>query len=189
MEEIISSIPDSIKTAGYISILILALFIGAYLYYKINKGFEKNKIKKRFKRGQEGEKQAEKFLIKNGFTILEDQVQIHPKMCVDGNWSEYMIKVDYLVEKNGKQAIVEVKTGNSAPSPKNSSTRRQILEYSCTYDVDTVYLFDAEQSKLMEIQFDLKQQNLNTGNHYFKVFMIGLILGLIISSFVWYNLR
>ncbi len=77
-----------------------------------------------------------------GYTCYENNKEITIK-----------IQLDYLVEKNGKRFVVEVKSGKSAPTIKNSGTRRQILEYAMAIPNDGVYLLDMEKKELKLIQF------------------------------------
>jgi Holliday junction resolvase-like predicted endonuclease len=165
-----------------IIISIISLGCGAYFYKIISKALSDRKNQKRFKRGNEGEVEAENFLKKSGFTIISDQVVTHPKICVDGEWHDYMIKADFLVEKNGKKAIVEVKTGKSAPSPTYSATRRQLLEYTCSYNVDTVYLFDADSKSLMEISFELNGLKNKAQSFNFNNFVFGVLIGMLLIT-------
>ena len=66
---------------------------------------------------------------------------------------EYLVKPDFLVEKNGEKFIAEVKTGASALI-QNRSTRRQILEYSHLNQNKTVLLIDIENKKIKKIDFN-----------------------------------
>ncbi len=166
---------------------ILCICIGAYFYKIISKAHRDHQNKKRFKRGAQGEVEAENFLKKSGFTIISDQIPTHPKIYIDGEWHTYVIKADFLVEKNGKRAIVEVKTGKTAPSPTYSATRRQLLEYTCSYNVDTVYLYDADSKDLMEIRFELNGLIKKVQSFNFVNFVLGCFIGALISALLFYT--
>ena len=64
-----------------------------------------------------------------------------------------IITADYLVEKDGRKAIVEVKTGKESRAT-HRHTRRQLLEYRIAFSVDAIYLYDAERERLHEIDFE-----------------------------------
>ena len=157
--------------------VILLLVAGAGSYRFIARTAKAWRLKRRFKRGAQGELSASKYLVKHGFEILGAQTDIKPKIWVDGEEVTFNIRADFLVSKNGRNGVVEVKTGSSAPNPKNSATRRQILEYSCYYGVDDVYLFDAEKMKLMEIKFEVR----GSGSHKNNNFAIGVLAGSVIT--------
>ena len=104
-------------------------------------------------RGQEQEKQASKALQSMGFKILEEQPATQVGWWIDGIWTETTITADYLVKRDGEVGLVEVKSGKAA-SATHRNTRRQLLEYQHAFDVDAVFLYDAERSKLNRIVFE-----------------------------------
>ena len=71
----------------------------------------------------------------------------------NNNKIEYLVKPDFLVEKDGEKYIAEVKTGASALI-QNRNTRRQILEYSHLNQNKTVLLIDIESKKIKKIDFN-----------------------------------
>jgi hypothetical protein len=162
---------------GYLTLipLVFVFIIGAAFYRHITLKINAWVLRRRFKRGAQGEVTASKYLLKHGFKILGAQTDINPVIWVDGEKVSFNIRADFLVSKNGRKGVVEVKTGKSATNPKNSATRRQILEYSTYYGVDDVYLFDAEKMKLMEIKFGTK----GTGYHKGDRFTLGVMVGVI----------
>ncbi len=152
--------------------VVLLLLIGAVLYQYISRKLNSWLLKRRFKRGAKGEETARRFLVKKGFKILGAQSSLNPKMWVDGQKTSFNIRADFLVSRKGRKGVVEVKTGKSAPNPKSSATRRQIFEYSQYYQVDDVYLFDAEVNKLHEIKFE---KNSPKGSWFFPFIAGGLV--------------
>ena len=108
------------------------------------------------RRGQharDGEDRAEAYLIGAGFTILDRQSYTQATMWVDGEAETYELIADFIVSRGKETALVEVKTGERAPDPTHVATRRQLLDYQQAFDVDTIYLFDAEADELMRIEF------------------------------------
>lgn len=137
----------------YILILI-CISLGIISFRLWYKSFSKKKQqKKRFKRGFKLEQKAAKFLISKGFTILGDQVEYQHTYFVNDEETVSTINIDYLVEKGNEIFVVEVKSGKSAISIKNRSTRRQLLEYAVAIECDGVYLLDMENKELQLIEF------------------------------------
>lgn len=135
-------------------LILICISLGAISFRLWYKSFSKQKQqKKRFKRGLKLEQQAVKFLVSKGFRILGEQVEYKHTYFVNGLETSSKINIDYLVEKNTKVFVVEVKSGTSAISIRNRSTRRQLLEYAVSIDCDGVYLLDMENKDLQLIEF------------------------------------
>ena len=138
----------------------LAFVFGLIFFYKLQRWWRGFLGRRQFKHGNKGEFKARKFLEKNGFQIIDEQTNLTSTISLNDKPFDISMRADYLVERNGKRAIVEVKTGKRAIEPLNIHTRRQILEYACFYDVDEVYLFDAENMDLVKYeypQFEIKR--------------------------------
>lgn len=166
-------------------LIIISLFILITIVVTIYsiKNLNKYKIKKRFKTGRIGEEKAKDYLIKHGFKILEEQLSLFASMWINGVKHEYEVRIDYLVKKGNTKSIVEVKTGEKAVDPLNSSTRRQLFEYINLYDADNMYLFDADSNKLKEIFFKQKQRASLVKNIACNILVIGIMITLIIFCF------
>ena len=163
----------------FIIIAISSFIIGIFFSYKIYKLLKNNKIKKRFKKSKFGEFEAKSFLKNLGFTIIAEQAPLISSLFIDNKKYSYEVKVDYLVKKGDKKALVEVKTGTEATNPLNINTRRQILEYMLLYNVDKVFLFDAQNKKLKEIKFIFNKLI------YSKYYILtGIIIGILISLII-----
>ncbi|MBN1578000.1 MAG: hypothetical protein JW913_15680 [Chitinispirillaceae bacterium] len=133
-------------------VVAAASFTGGLLLYRFfSRMFRRMTIKRRFSRAAEGEADAEAFLRKHGYRIIEQQAQRRMRMLVDGETREYDIRADFIAEKRGRKYVVEVKTGEKAIDPASIDTRRQLLEYAVSYAVDAVYLFNAGGRVLHEI--------------------------------------
>lgn len=165
-----------------IVIIICAMLLGGFLYYKVSSFFKVRLFRKRMERGERGEEIGKKFLIKKGFTIVEEQPKESSIILIDGEAHTYNVRADFLVERKGRRSIVEVKTGNISTNPKSINTRRQLLEYSRIYDVDNLLFFDAESKKLKTISFpeiEKKSQLVL----FITIFLIGIITGIALA--VW----
>lgn len=160
----------------FILTAVSSFILGIFLSYKLYKFIKNKKIKKRFIKSKFGEFEAKSFLQNLGFTIIAEQVSLISNMLVDNKKYNYEVIADFLVKRKNEKAIVEVKTGKEAINPLNINTRRQILEYMLLYNINKLYLFDAQNKKLQEIKF-LFNKVINS--KYF--ILIGIIIGILIS--------
>jgi len=162
-----------------IILIVLIFFLTALVIKMWFRSYRKRKLqKKRFKRGVKLEKQAARFLVKKGFKILGEQVEFEHKYKVGNIYKVSKLNIDYLVSKNSKIYIVEVKSGNSAISIANKSTRRQLLEYSIAIPNDGIFLLDMENKYLQMITFTNINQAKNTtaiNNYILLVIIIGAV--------------
>ncbi|KMQ51339.1 hypothetical protein CHISP_1822 [Chitinispirillum alkaliphilum] len=146
-----------------IIVVSVAFIAGIVLYRYFSRLALRLTLRRRFSRGAQGEKDAFVYLRKHGYRILETQAARDLWIEVDGEKKTYEICADYIALHRGRKFVVEVKTGTKAANPLSRDTRRQLLEYAVSYDVDAVFLFDADKSSLMEVSFPLLK-NRNTMN-------------------------
>lgn len=154
--------------------LLIIIFAAVFLYKKLYVFHRSLILKKRFKIARKGETKAHDYLVSNGFKILDEQAVIKPGMTIDNEDHEFTIRADFIASRNGKKVLVEAKTGASV-NPANPLTRRQLLEYFIYYDVETIYLFDAENDLLREISFDLVRAPQK------RNFIWGVVTGIVMS--------
>jgi Holliday junction resolvase-like predicted endonuclease len=127
--------------------LVVCLLLGAWLGGRSRRFWMRRRLARQWGHARQGEEQARGWLERHGFTVLDEQVSRAAWLIVDGEESPFTVRADYLVERNGVRAVVEVKTGAVA-DPSSRGTRRQILEYAWVYGVTEVYLFDADAQRL-----------------------------------------
>ena len=167
---------------NHIIFLLLALIIVVLAFliinYKVKTYFQERKVRKRFERGNRLELEAKKFLKSKGYTIVDYQSSYQHKYLEDGEVQCADIQPDYIVKKNGKKYIVEVKTGTQAISARNKSTRRQLLEYDYAVENDGVFLLDMENRRLKLIQFKSKMEK--RSGRLLKAVIITAIIGMAI---------
>ncbi len=165
------------------SILITLICLLVILVLKMwFSSFKKRRLqKRRFKRGVKLEKEAARFLTKKGFKIIGEQVEFEHKYKIGNSHNTSKLNIDYLVTKNGRIYIVEVKSGKSAISITNKSTRRQLLEYSIAIPNDGIYLLDMENKILSLVEF----KNINLNNNSIAVNKY-VLLALILSALFYY---
>lgn len=142
-------------TNYYIAISIFCLTLGGYLAIKIKRWINIRAMKKRFKAGATAERNAVPLLKRNGFKITDDQPGRNCFFEVDGEKIKYNVRADYLAERKGKKYVVEVKSGEKAPDPNFSDTRRQLLEYDHVYRPDGLILADMKNVVLKTIEFNI----------------------------------
>lgn len=104
-------------------------------------------------RAGRGEREAAGFLEAAGYQVSAAQVSASYEVEVDGARVEVPLRVDYLVEKDGRRYVAEVKTGEVAPRIGTAATRRQLLEYLVAFEVDGVLLVDAERGAVHDVRF------------------------------------
>ncbi len=159
---------------------VIALLLFAFLRLKIKEWSRNYKKQQRLNRGIEGEKKAAVYLKKNGFKIIEEQSEKEYFIKENGKDIKISIIADFIVKKDGKQYVVEAKTGRSAPQITNSSTRRQILEYSQAFECDGVFLLDIDNKLLKKIEFPDTQKEEGSNNILYTITGIFIIMAIVL---------
>ena len=104
------------------------------------------------KRGRKGERNSIRLLENHGYKDLDEQIKLNGYFFIDGELSEFDLRPDLLVEKDGVKYIAEVKTGEVA-NPSNRNTRRQLHEYSYYSNQDIVLLVDPIKKSIKKLSF------------------------------------
>lgn len=112
------------------------------------------RARRRARRYLTGERDAERLLERAGYRIVDRQVPQTWALTAGGERHEVRLRADLIVEGQAGRYLAEVKTGVDAPSVGNASTRRQLLEYRCAYEVDGVLLVDPEAGAIVEVEFE-----------------------------------
>jgi Holliday junction resolvase-like predicted endonuclease len=136
---------------------------------------------RRFQKGREGETAAIELLKGEGYRVIDAQVTRKAVIYVDDEPREATVRADFLVRKQGRTYVVEVKTGAVASDPAASATRRQLLEYAHVYRCDGLLFADMERGKLHTIRFDAPQRALapSSWRALGAALAIGFALGLV----------
>ena len=108
---------------------------------------------------------ARRLLERKGYRILGAQVTTAYELLVDGRPLSIVVRADYVVERERKRFVAEVKSGELAPSLETSATRRQLLEYAVAFPVDGVLLVDAEAGLVHEVEFIARAQTRTKSRH------------------------
>ncbi len=109
--------------------------------------------RRRVRRAMRGEHRARALLERHGYAVDGEQISTHWRITVDGAPLDLEVRADFLVRRDGRRLVAEVKTGALAPDPRHPPTRRQLLEYWLAYDTDGVLLVNAESGRIVEVGF------------------------------------
>ena len=144
--------PYIILTA--VSSSIAGSVIGFILFYYINKTLISWKMSRRVLDSQYSEEEAEELLKKKGFKITGKKKRADIITYVDGRPNLGFVQADFLVEKNGKKFVAEVKAGEMVADPNEPSTRRQLLEYKFAYKPYGILLVDMFAGAIHKVDFE-----------------------------------
>lgn len=112
------------------------------------------RLKRRFARGARAEAKAAVLARRRGYHVVDTQVPGEVTVRVDGQARTVRVRADMLLRRGFRRFIAEVKSGQVAPDPTSSATRRQLLEYAHAFEADGLLLFDMERGKIHEIRFE-----------------------------------
>lgn len=110
-------------------------------------------LRRSMRRAQVLEKRALHFLKERGFQCIGEQIEKEAFFLIDGRRVPFRVRVDYLLERDGKKYVAEVKTGKQAKTPEHPSVRRQLLEYALLFAPCSILFVDGEEKKVHEISF------------------------------------
>jgi membrane protein implicated in regulation of membrane protease activity len=116
-------------------------------------GAVRRRLRAQSLRAVRGEDRAEVLLDRAGWRIVGRQVSQRYELEVDGKRVSVLVRADFIVRRNGRRYVAEVKTGKLAPRIETPSTRRQLLEYRVVFGVDGVLLVDAESERISFVEF------------------------------------
>lgn len=177
---------------GGLCALLLMLYSGMRLTRWWRSGEGERVLKRRQRRAFQAEEDAAGVLRAHGYQILDEQVEHHWTIDVNGEPFAVDLRADYMVKRGGKRYIAEVKSGMSAPSLTTAATRRQLLEYRVAYDVEGILLVDMQAVELNEVDFgDRVEGREGRGYRGAAGFALGVLTGVILSvvGFVLWALR
>jgi Holliday junction resolvase-like predicted endonuclease len=163
------------------ALLALGIIFGVWLGSRVRRFWMRRRLARQWRRARRGEEHARGWLERNGFTVLDEQVNQPAFLIVNGEESPFTVRADYLVERNGVRAVVEVKTGAVA-DPSSRGTRRQILEYAWVYGVSEVYLFDADAQQLHRIGVPSNQGAATPARFTAWQILLALFLGVALGA-------
>lgn len=164
----------------FVVVLLSAALLGTGVFLTIgwHRWVRHQRARRHARQGKQGERSARRFLLRHGFTILNEQHELRPQMLIDGQRTLFSIRADFIVRKGRRRAVVDAKNGREAANPLHSPTRRQLLEYAYYYDVDDVYLYDALQEKLRHLHFGRLR---TPGLHWSVIWLLGVFIGAVLA--------
>lgn len=108
---------------------------------------------RRARRAVAAERDAERVLERAGYRVEATQLAVAWPVTCGGQTTEYGLRADYLVSRNGQRYIAEVKHGAVVTQLSHGATRRQLLEYQLAYEVQGVLLVDMSRRQVHAVEF------------------------------------
>jgi hypothetical protein len=116
---------------------------------------ERSLARARNLRGRRGEERAVQLLTAAGYAIVARQQRTSYTLRSGANEVRVGLSFDFVVEKDGRQCVAEVKTGALGTQLKHAETRRQLLEYQLASGASEVLLVDPEREHISQVSFPL----------------------------------
>lgn len=138
--------------------VLIGLLLGALLAAALRTRRGQSLARERNTRGRAGEDQAELLLTAAGYEVVARQHRESYVLHNDESELRVALSFDFVVEKDGKQWIAEVKTGALGTQLKHADTRRQLLEYQLVSGQDAVLLVDPERARISRVSFPFVQR-------------------------------
>jgi hypothetical protein len=129
--------------------------LGALLMSRFRVRRDQTLARARNARGRRGEERAAQLLVAAGYTIVARQQRASYALLSDAAPLEVGLSFDFVVAKDGRQWVAEVKTGALGTQLKHADTRRQLLEYQLASGETQVLLVDPERERISQISFPL----------------------------------
>ncbi len=162
-------------------ILVFAgCLLGAWLLRALTRAKKTRALKMISERAKIGESEAATLLQKQGYRILEEQARMPVEMMIGGERYESFIKADFIVEKNHKRYLAEVKTGKQA-NPRLPNVRRQLFEYQNLFETDGILFIDMNNYDIIEVSFFMPK----IMKPEYKYYLGGVFTGVCIMVFIF----
>ena len=137
----------------HLILLLVGLLLGAYCWHRASRAYRRLITQRRFSRARQKETEAAVILEDYGYRVLGSQVEGSIDLTQDGEPLSAALRADYWVEKSGRSYIAEAKSGSKVINVLDRGTRRQLLEYLVSYQVDGVLLVNTEDRIVSEVCF------------------------------------
>jgi hypothetical protein len=164
--------------------LVVLATLAATLWLK--RWSDRRARRRRAARAQRAERDAAGLLEARGFEVLGSQVRQSWSLMADSEELQFTLVADYVVERQGRRWVAEVKTGERALDLRHGPTRRQLLEYRQAFAVEGVLLVDAEGRSVQRVHF--RDARAPGGARRLVAFGVGLISGLSLAGY-WFSLH
>jgi len=160
-------------------ILILGIILGGFFFYYFSKKIKSIRIKKTLAGAKKAERDAISFLNNEGYKIVDIQQKQPIVLYIDGKPYSSYVQVDFIVKKNRKKYIVEVKTGKKTRAT-TALVRRQLLEYYLVFNPQGILLLDMDKGTLKRIEFEWGKPT-----YSWYGFIIAGLLGALFGIMLW----
>jgi hypothetical protein len=127
---------------------------GSIVFFFLSKFLFSQKMSHRVLDSQVSQEEAEILLKRKGFRIIDKQRRADIITYVDGRPNLSFVVADFIVEKDKKRYVAEVKGGTLVADATEPSTRRQMLEYKFAYKPDGMLLVDMIDRSIHTIDFE-----------------------------------
>lgn len=169
-------------------LIVLFTIIGGGISFFLIRFFERKKIQKKIKIGIECEHEAAHFLKKNRYTIVAYHTSISYTIQENGKNILIPLELDYVVSKNGKTYVAEVKSGEHTATIRYAQTRRQLLEYAVATKYDGYLLIDMHHKTINSIEFPLNIRYRIPSLISYGILLLGIAVFLVNFAFKEYNI-
>jgi len=176
--------PSPRDSAGLVAVLALVV-ISVWLAARLRRWWDRRARVRRAARAQAAERDALGVLSEHGFRVLGRQVRRSWGLVADGDPLSFTLIADYLVEREGKRWVAEVKTGERALDLRHGPTRRQLLEYRQAFGADGVLLVDAEGRRLHDVRFFGGGHGARAGALPWLALGVALGIGIGVGAALW----
>jgi hypothetical protein len=140
-------VPVSHLVVTALILLVAVLGVATHRWYI------RQRVRWRWAHARDVERRSARLLEDCGYDVLASQVETSYELLVNGKPSDVTLRADYLVIREGRQFVAEVKSGKVAPRIDTAATRRQLLEYLVAFQADGVLLVDGETRQVHEVTF------------------------------------
>jgi len=162
--------------------LTIGFILGVVLFYVILRFWLKNQLLNQPNAKGAALEEAEKLLEKNGYKIKEKNKSHTLITILNGKSHMGIVAADFVVEKNGKTFVVEVKTDVISADPLEPLTRRQLLEQQSAFSCPHSLLVDLTNQKIMEVSFEFPKVGIQERFIQIAIILFTLLL---FSWFIW----
>ncbi|MET0343477.1 MAG: hypothetical protein ABW252_20870 [Polyangiales bacterium] len=168
-----------------VGLTLLLVWLGIWLETKLRVLRERKKSREQAKRGFQGEKDAEKLVKKLGYTILSRHAPASYAMTLDGEPHAVQLQADFVLQREGKKFVAEVKTGKAAKLEQAAETRRQMLEYQLAFGVDAMLLIDADAKVVRMVRFPLPKKKVAAASPVKRATLRWTAIGVVALTTLW----
>jgi hypothetical protein len=133
---------------------IAGTIFGFIVFFFLSKVFLSFKMSRRVELSQISQEEAEELLKKKGFKIVSKQKRADIVTYIDGKPNLGYVQADFIVEKNNKRFVAEVKAGEMVSDPNEPSTRRQLMEYKFAYKPYGLLLVNMLDRTIHTVEFE-----------------------------------